>query len=121
MHCVQVITYALFRLFGPGDKSDMISSAPRCTDNFLTFYKVTYNILTFSYFAVIILVEIDNNTFRRLDMFNSWNRKYTIKVILWIVSAVAIVTAAITAYLVVKEQKKKEDEELEEYLDYSIQ
>lgn len=54
-------------------------------------------------------------------MFNSWNRKYTIKVILWIVSAVAIVTAAVTAYLVVKEQKKKEDEELEEYLDYSIQ
>ena len=107
--------------YGLTGRGDMISCDPRCADNFLTFYKVTYNILTISYFAVIILVEIDNTTFRRLDMFNSWNRKYTIKVILWIVSAVAIVTAAITAYLVVKEQKKKEDEELEEYLDYSIQ
>ena len=54
-------------------------------------------------------------------MFNSWNRKYTIKMILWIVSAIAIIAAGVTAYLVVKEQQKKEEEELEEYLDYSIQ
>lgn len=42
----------------------------------------------------------------------------------WIValiSAVAAVTAAITAFLVVREKKKKDDAELEEYLDYSIQ
>ena len=42
----------------------------------------------------------------------------------WIVvliSAVAAVTAAITAFLVVREKKKKDYAELEEYLDYSIQ
>ena len=38
-----------------------------------------------------------------------------------LVSAVAAVTAAITAFLVVREKKKKDAAELEEYLDYSIQ
>ncbi len=38
-----------------------------------------------------------------------------------LVSAVAALTAAITAFLVVREKKKKDDAELEEYLDYSIQ
>ena len=37
-----------------------------------------------------------------------------------LVSAVAALTAAITAFLVVREKKKKDDAELEEYLDYSI-
>lgn len=42
----------------------------------------------------------------------------------WIVvliSAVAAVTAAVTAFLVVREKKKRDEAELEEYLDYSIQ
>lgn len=41
--------------------------------------------------------------------------------IIFIVSAVAAITAAVTAFLVVKEKKKKNEAELEEYLDCSIQ
>lgn len=37
------------------------------------------------------------------------------------ISAVAALTAAITAFLVVREKKKKDEAELEEYLDCSIQ
>ncbi len=37
-----------------------------------------------------------------------------------LVSAVAAVTAAVTAFLVVRDKKKKDDAELEEYLDCSI-
>ena len=38
-----------------------------------------------------------------------------------VISAVAALTAAITAFLVVREMKKKDEAELEEYLDCSIQ
>ncbi len=37
-----------------------------------------------------------------------------------LISAVAAVTAAVTAFLVVREKKKKDEAELEEYLDCSI-
>ena len=47
--------------------------------------------------------------------------KFDIKWIIWIVSAVAAITAEVTAFLVVKEKKMKDEEQLEEYLDYSIQ
>lgn len=49
------------------------------------------------------------------------NKKIELKWIIWIVSAVAAITAAVTAFLIVKEKQKKDDEQLEEYLDYSIQ
>ena len=38
-----------------------------------------------------------------------------------VISAVAALTAALTAFLVVREKKKKDEAELEEYLDCSIQ
>ena len=38
-----------------------------------------------------------------------------------VISAVAALTAALTACLVVREKKKKDEAELEEYLDCSIQ
>ncbi len=41
----------------------------------------------------------------------------------WVIATISIVaalTAAITAFLVVREKKKKDDAELEEYLDCSI-
>lgn len=44
-----------------------------------------------------------------------------IGVIVGVISLVAAVTAAVTAFLVVREKKRKEDEELMEYLDCSIQ
>ena len=47
--------------------------------------------------------------------------KINIKWIICIISAVAALSAAITAFLVIKDKKKKDEEQLEEYLDYSIQ
>lgn len=40
--------------------------------------------------------------------------------LIFIISAVAALTAAVTAFLVIKEKKKKDEAELEEYLDCSI-
>ena len=57
------------------------------------------------------------NLFRRHDMGN----KCTWKWLVCIISAVAALSAAITAFLIVREKQKKDDEQLEEYLDYSIQ
>ena len=48
-------------------------------------------------------------------------KKSNLKWIICIISAVAALSAAITAFLFVREKKKKDDEQLEEYLDYSIQ
>ena len=42
----------------------------------------------------------------------------------WVLAAIAIVaalSAAVTAFLVLREKQKKDEEQLEEYLDYSIQ
>ncbi len=41
--------------------------------------------------------------------------------IIGIISVVATMTAALTAFLVIREKKKQDDLELEEYLDCSIQ
>lgn len=38
-----------------------------------------------------------------------------------VISVVAALTAAVTAFLVVKDKQKKDEAELEEYLDCSIQ
>ena len=43
------------------------------------------------------------------------------KWLICIVSVVAAVSAAVTTYLIIREKQKKDDEQLEEYLDYSIQ
>ena len=46
------------------------------------------------------------------------------KKIIWIIgiiSAVAALTAAITAFLIIKDKQKKDDEELMEYLGNSIE
>ena len=43
------------------------------------------------------------------------------KWLIFIIAAVATLSAAVTAFLIVREKQKKDDEELEEYLDYSIQ
>jgi len=48
-------------------------------------------------------------------------KKINIKWLVCIISVVAALSAAITAFLFMKEKKKKDDEQLEEYLDYSIQ
>lgn len=48
-------------------------------------------------------------------------KKIYIKWLICIITAVAAITAAVTAFLVIKEKQKKDDEQLEEYLDYSIQ
>ena len=47
--------------------------------------------------------------------------KNTFKWLICVISAVAALTAAVTAFLFVKQKKKKDEEQLEEYLDYSIQ
>lgn len=76
--------------------------------------------MTFGDFAVIILAyryTISIETIRRLGM----EKKSTWKWLVCIISAVAALSAAITAFLIVKEKQKKDDEQLEEYLDYSIQ
>lgn len=41
--------------------------------------------------------------------------------IIGVVAGVAAVTAAVTAFLIFKDKKKKDEEELEHYLDCSIQ
>jgi hypothetical protein len=41
--------------------------------------------------------------------------------IIGIVSLVAVVSAALTAFFIVKDKQKKDDEELMEYLDNSIE
>mgnify|MGYP003533867473 CR=1 FL=1 len=41
--------------------------------------------------------------------------------IIGIISAVAAVSAALTAFFIVKDKQKKDDEELMEYLDSSIE
>ena len=41
--------------------------------------------------------------------------------IIGVISAVTAVTAAITAFLIVREKKKRDEEELDRYLDCSIQ
>lgn len=38
-----------------------------------------------------------------------------------IIASIATITAAVTAFVVIREKKKKDDEELERYLDCSIQ
>ena len=43
------------------------------------------------------------------------------KWLVYLITAVAALTAAVTAFFYIKEKKKQEDEKLEEYLDYSIQ
>ncbi len=48
-------------------------------------------------------------------------KKSRFKWLVYLITAVAALTAAITAFFFVKEKKKKDDEQLEEYLDYSIQ
>ena len=48
-------------------------------------------------------------------------KKFDYKWIIWIVSAVAAITAAITTSFVLNAKQKKDYEQLEEYLDYSIQ
>ena len=66
------------------------------------------------YYFIVIYV---NNCFRRQDM----DKKCYWKWLIFIITAVAAVSAAVTAFLIVREKQKKDDEELEEYLDYSIQ
>lgn len=41
--------------------------------------------------------------------------------IIGVISAVAAITAAVTAFLIVREKKKRDEEELDRYLDCSIQ
>ncbi|MBQ8135523.1 MAG: hypothetical protein IJ192_14160 [Clostridia bacterium] len=47
--------------------------------------------------------------------------KSLLTVLLSVVGSVAAVTAAITAFLIFKEKQKRDEEELEHYLDSSIQ
>ncbi len=42
-------------------------------------------------------------------------------VLISVIGAVAAITAAITAFLILKEKQKRDEEELEHYLDSSIQ
>ncbi len=49
------------------------------------------------------------------------NNKKTLTWIIAVISGVAAVTAAVTAFLIFREKKKRDDEELEHYLDSSIQ
>lgn len=48
-------------------------------------------------------------------------KRGTLGIIIGIVAFAAAVSAAITAFLLVNEKKKKDEEELERYLDCSIQ
>jgi low affinity Fe/Cu permease len=48
-------------------------------------------------------------------------KKSSIKWLVCLITAVAALTAAVTAFFFIKEKQKKDDEQLEEYLDYSIQ
>ena len=47
--------------------------------------------------------------------------KKTITILVSVIGIVAAVTAAVTAFLIFKEKQKRDDEELEHYLDSSIQ
>ena len=49
------------------------------------------------------------------------NKKINVKWIIWIATAVAAISAAVTAFIIVRNKQKKDEEQLEEYLDYSIQ
>ena len=48
-------------------------------------------------------------------------KKFNFKWLICVITAVAALSAAITAFLFVREKQKKDEEQLEEYLDYSIQ
>ncbi len=48
-------------------------------------------------------------------------KKGTLFTIIGIIVSVAAITAAVTAFLIVRDKKRKDDEELERYLDCSIQ
>lgn len=54
-------------------------------------------------------------------MRESNQKNSTFGIIIGIVAFAAAVSAAITAFLLVNEKKKKDEEELERYLDCSIQ
>ena len=47
--------------------------------------------------------------------------KKVITVLITVIGLVAAVTAAVTAFLIFREKQKRDDEELEHYLDSSIQ
>jgi len=49
------------------------------------------------------------------------SKKSKIGLVVGVISIVAAITAALTAFLVVKEKQRRDDEELMEYLDCSIQ
>lgn len=49
------------------------------------------------------------------------NNKSTLRLIVTVISIVATLTAALTAFLVIREKRRKDELELEEYLDNSIQ
>lgn len=48
------------------------------------------------------------------------NNKF-FSILISVIAGVAAVTAAVTAFLIFKEKQKRDDEELEHYLDSSIQ
>ena len=48
-------------------------------------------------------------------------KKSNVGLIVGLISVVVALTAALTAFLVVREKRRKDDEELMEYLDCSIQ
>lgn len=48
-------------------------------------------------------------------------KKSKLAIILGAISLVAAVTAALTAFFIVRDKKKRDDEELMEYLDCSIE
>ncbi len=48
-------------------------------------------------------------------------KKNKCALIIAIISAVAAISAALTAFLIVKDKQRKDDEELMEYLDSSIE
>lgn len=56
---------------------------------------------------------------QRIGGFSMKNKKLVW--IIGIVSAVAAISAALTAFFIVKDKQKKDDEELMEYLDSSIE
>lgn len=55
----------------------------------------------------------------KLEVFDMKNKKFMW--IIGIISFVAAASAALTAFLIVKDKQKKDDEELMEYLDNSIE
>jgi len=63
------------------------------------------------------LIIINNIETEVKDMF----RNNKLMWIIGIISFVAAASAAITAFLIVKDKQKKDDEELMEYLDNSIE